>query len=59
MFEIKFQTNISCMAAPAGNWCDEEVTAGFGVQEENTEVQILVDFAKKDKMAAVNTSFQI
>lgn len=35
-----------------------EVMSRVGIQEKNTEGQMMVDFAKRMKMAVVNTFFQ-
>ena len=37
---------------------DEEVTGKFGIQDRNTEGQMVVDFANRMEMAVVNTFFQ-
>ena len=42
----------------AGNRGDEEVMGRFGIQDRNTEGQMVVDFAKRVEMAVVNTFFQ-
>ncbi|MCI4382162.1 hypothetical protein PGIGA_G00260620 [Pangasianodon gigas] len=41
-----------------GNTGDEEVMGKFGVKERNLEGQMVVDFAKRMDMAAVNIYFQ-
>ena len=41
-----------------GNKGDEEVISRFTIQDRNIEGQIVVDFAKRMKMAVVNTFFQ-
>ncbi|XP_067359512.1 craniofacial development protein 2-like [Channa argus] len=41
-----------------GNRGDETVMGRFGVQDRNTEGQMVVDFAKRMEMAVVNTFFQ-
>ncbi|KAK3561088.1 hypothetical protein QTP86_028408 [Hemibagrus guttatus] len=41
-----------------GSRGDEEVMGKFGVKERNLEGQMVVDFAKRMDMAAVNTYFQ-
>ncbi|KAK3544940.1 hypothetical protein QTP86_029213, partial [Hemibagrus guttatus] len=41
-----------------GNTGDEEVMGKFGVKERNLEGQMVVDFAKRMDMGAVNTYFQ-
>ncbi|XP_065645283.1 uncharacterized protein LOC136075774 [Hydra vulgaris] len=41
-----------------GNSDDEEVMGRYGVKERNTEGQVAVDFAKRIKMAVVNTYFK-
>lgn len=42
----------------AGNRDYEEVMARFGIQERNTEREMVVDFAKRIEMDVVNTFFQ-
>ena len=41
-----------------GNRGDEYVMGRFGLQDRNTEGQMVVDFAKRMEMAVVNTFFQ-
>ncbi|KAK2891998.1 hypothetical protein Q8A73_017663 [Channa argus] len=41
-----------------GNRGDENVMGRFGLQDRNTEGQMVVDFAKRMEMAVVNTFFQ-
>ncbi|KAK2887924.1 hypothetical protein Q8A73_019372 [Channa argus] len=41
-----------------GNRGDENVMGTFGLQDRNTEGQMVVDFAKRMEMAVVNTFFQ-
>ncbi|XP_065658437.1 craniofacial development protein 2-like [Hydra vulgaris] len=41
-----------------GNSGDEKVIGRYGVKERNTEGQMVVDFAKRIKMAVFNTYFK-
>ena len=41
-----------------GNRGDEEVLGKFGIQDRNTEGQMLVDFANRMEMATVKAFFQ-
>ncbi|XP_065646357.1 uncharacterized protein LOC136076811 [Hydra vulgaris] len=41
-----------------GNSDDEEVMGRYGVKERNTEGQMMVHFAKRIKMAVINTYFK-
>ncbi|XP_065662896.1 uncharacterized protein LOC136085511 [Hydra vulgaris] len=41
-----------------GNSGDEEVMVRYGVKESNTEGQMVIDFAKRIKMAVINTYFK-
>ena len=41
-----------------GNRGDEEVMGRFGIEDKNTKGQMVVDFAKRMRIAVVNIFFQ-